>query len=502
MSTPHELLQSLARAFGLTLERDPRTPDLLQALEDVRSIHDDLGWVVVQLEPAGFRTGGVLVPAGHGDVERLRHALGEAGILEMRLQGVMEPEVLEDFLRRLHPSTSSEPPLPSVRFRGLETEIGLSFRKSPQTPLGMSGSIERMFDFDKPPVPELPVVADEHPMDPTPVQGPSSSTPLVAPGLEEEVWALLGDMGPSRGERLASLAERVGVLKEARDLPALSSLVLFLVEASGEAAENDDVLALARDLVSPAVASHLVARLGAERAEAERDRLTRDVARLGREVALALADALGEARDRFQRRSFMDALVAMGSLGMEMAQGMVLDPRWFVVRNGVAILGDLGGDGAVAPITSTLSHSDHRVRRESVLALAKLGGDEAVQLLLGMIDDPEADVRAAACRALGALKAEKALRPLLTLLETEKDEDVQVECLKSLGQLGDSGAVPLLEKKAVGGLFSRTSREVRIAAYRALAGIGTPRAKALLEKAAQESDVGIRTVARALLDQT
>jgi HEAT repeat protein len=119
-----------------------------------------------------------------------------------------------------------------------------------------------------------------------------------------------------------------------------------------------------------------------------------------------------------------------------------------------------------------------------------------------MIDDPEADVRAAACRALGALKAEKALRPLLTLLETEKDEDVQVECLKSLGQLGDSGAVPLLEKKAVGGLFSRTSREVRIAAYRALAGIGTPRAKALLEKAAQESDVGIRTVARALLDQT
>jgi HEAT repeat protein len=549
MSTPHELLHFLAQAFVLTLERDSGNPALMRALGDVRDAHADVGWLVVRVEPLGLRAGDVVVGSEQGYVGKLRDALDEAGVLEIRLQHVVEPEVLDNFLRRLHPSYGPEGSLPSARFRGLETEIGLSFRKSLVVPAGMSGSIQKLFDFDKPPAPELPPVADgdsvaeahaapagdsvadvlsEHddrpagdlasdsqsvaearpapagdsrPLDVVPGNVALWPAPPVTPGLEEEVWALLQDMGPSRGGRVARLRESLVPLQEARNHAALANVVQFLIEASGEASENEDVVELARDLTTPALASHLVARLGTERDEAERGRLTRDLVRLGREAALALADALGEARDRFQRRSYADALAAMGPLGMEMAQGMVLDPRWFVVRNGVAILGDIGGEAVVDPITAALAHTDHRVRRESVLALAKLGGDDAAQLLLGMMHDPEPDVRGAACRALGALKSEKALRPLLTLLESEKDEDVQVECLRALGHLGDPGAVPLVEKKAAGGLFSRTSREVRIAAYRALAGIGTPKAKALLEKAAEESDVGIRTVVRALLSQ-
>jgi HEAT repeat protein len=567
MSTPHALLHFLSHAFVLTLERDSGDPALLQALGDVRDAHADVGWMVLRVDPLAFRAGEVVVRAEQGYVGKLRDALEEAGILEIRLHHVVEPEVLDNFLRRLHPSNGPEVSLPSARFRGLESEIGLSFQKSLVVPAGMSGSIQKLFGFHEPLAPELPPVADAQPLadsdsaadaqpvadariapdgdsaadarpvadDRTAPDGDSAADaqpvadartipdhhpagdarpmdavpadvalwplPPVSPALEEEVWALLQDMGPSRGGRLSRLRESLVPLQEARDQAALAEVVQFLIEASGETAENEDVVELARDLTTPAVASHLVARLGTERDEAERGRLIRDLIRLGREAALALADALGEARDRFQRRSFVDALAAMGPLGMEMAHGMVLDPRWFVVRNGVAILGDIGGEAVVGAITAALAHTDHRVRRESVLSLAKLGGDDAVQLLLGMMDDPEPDVRGAACRALGALKSDKALMPLLTLLESEKDEDVQVECLRALGHLGDPGAVPLVEKKAVGGLFSRVPREVRIAAYRALAGIGTPKAKALLEKAAEGSDVGIRTVVRALLSQ-
>ena len=117
-----------------------------------------------------------------------------------------------------------------------------------------------------------------------------------------------------------------------------------------------------------------------------------------------------------------------------------------------------------------------------------------------MLDDSEREVRAMACRAVGTLRVQKALRPLLQILEKDQDEEVQVECLQALGKLGDPGAVPLIEKRGLGGLFSRPGKDVRIAAYRALAGIGTPHARKLLEKAANDSDAGVRAVVQGLLD--
>jgi HEAT repeat protein len=178
---------------------------------------------------------------------------------------------------------------------------------------------------------------------------------------------------------------------------------------------------------------------------------------------------------------------------------MLEDPRWFVVRNGVSIIGEMGSEEAVGQLTGSLANGDARVRKETVLALAKLGGQDAEQLLLGMLDDQDAGVRAMACRAAGVLGVEKSLRPLMTILDEDQDQDVQVECLQALGKLGDPGAVPLIEKRAVKGLFSRPSQEIRVAAYRALAGIGTPHAMSLLEKAATDSDPGVRTVVQALL---
>ena len=61
-------------------------------------------------------------------------------------------------------------------------------------------------------------------------------------------------------------------------------------------------------------------------------------------------------------------------------------------------------------------------------------------------------------------------------------------------------AVPLIEKKAVGRLFSRPSKEIRLAAYRALGSIGTPHARDLLLKATRDSDLDVRKVALGLME--
>jgi HEAT repeat protein len=256
---------------------------------------------------------------------------------------------------------------------------------------------------------------------------------------------------------------------------------------------------MAQALVTPGVASRIAARLGAARDESRRAELVLTCQRLGHDMALAIIDALASTTDRFARRTYLDTMVAMGPDVMPVVEHMVEDGRWFVVRNAVAILGEIGGDRAVELIISSLAHTDARVRREALHALARVGGEDAGMLVYGMIEDPDAEVRLAAAVAAGALKVERALRPLLALLEGENDPDVVVGVLGALGQLGDPGAVNAIEKRAVASFFSRPPTDVRIAAYRALHNIGTPHAKSLLVQAADDKDSEVRSAVRSLL---
>jgi HEAT repeat protein len=256
---------------------------------------------------------------------------------------------------------------------------------------------------------------------------------------------------------------------------------------------------MAQVLLSPGVASRITAYLGNERDEDRRKELMVVCKRLGNDMALAVSDALSATQDRFARRTFLDTMLALGNGAMPVVEKMIEDGRWFVVRNALAILGEVGGERPVELIVSTLAHTDPRVRREALMALAKVGGEDAGQLVYGMIKDPDSDVRRAAAMAAGALKVERALRPLLALLDEENDPDVIAEVLHALGQLGDPGAVNVIEKRAVGSFFSRPPTEVRIAAYRALHGIGTPHAKSLLVQAAEDKDPAVKGAVRQIL---
>lgn len=289
-------------------------------------------------------------------------------------------------------------------------------------------------------------------------------------------------------------------LRESGSLDPLANAVERLALESGDP-PDEAAVAMAHQLVTPGVASRIVARLGSAREEERRAELIRVCTVVGHEMALAVSDALSDTTDRFARRSFMEAMVALGSDGMTVLEDMMEDGRWFVVRNAVAVLGEVGGDRAVELITTALAHTDARVRREALLALARVGGDDAGMLVHGMIQDPDPDVRLAAAMAAGALKVERALKPLLALLEEEDDDSVVAGILRALGQLGDPGAVNLIEKRAVGSFFSKPPAEVRIAAYRALHNIGTPHAKELIRQAAEDKDPEVRGAVRQILSQ-
>lgn len=498
MTTANDLIHALSRAFVLTETHGSHDPELLEAYEDIREMQQALGWQVVRVTEEGFSVLDEAVSAEDDYTRRFRDALSQARVQELRIQDTLAPEVWDLFFRRLQPSQDDEPLPGPDRFRGLEDSLGISFQHRAGTLRGMPGSIQSLFHPPEDEEERSPATGDGSRQAEQGVEETVPVGPVLSPGLMGKVEAFF-HAGGSEKERLANeiLAE-AGRMRDIRNQNGLADLLEVLAEPGGRGPDPDG-LELARRIITPGVASHLVARLGAAREEEARARLTRISSGLGREMAVALSDALGEARDRYQRRSFLEALSAQGDLSLEVAQEMVEDPRWFVVRNGVSLLGEVGGEGVIFHLTGPLANPDPRVRRETVLALAKIGGPDAEQLLLGMLDDPEVEVRAMACRAVGVLTVERALRPLLRILEQDQNEDVLVECLQALGKLGDPGAVPLIEKRGLGGLFSRPSKEIRVAAYRALAAIGTPHARKLLEKASNDSDAGIRSVVEGLL---
>lgn len=314
--------------------------------------------------------------------------------------------------------------------------------------------------------------------------------------LAAAVSAYLMGMADQRMDLLNPVRSQAAAAIDAGNVDEVAAAVETLLL---QPVPDPEAASLARLLITKPLEGRLVLRMGEEKDERRREALIAVLATLGSSMAQTISDALAHTDDRHARRSYVRTLVAMGQEGMTVVEEMLEDKRWFVVRNGVMVLGEVGGATAVSFLTSTLAHADARVRRETVISLARIGGEDSGILALGMLGDSDADVRAGAVRAVGVLKVERALRPLLKLLGDEEQDAVVEQILRSLGQLGDPSAVSAVEKRAVGSFLRKPPKDVRVAAYTALGAIGTPHAMSLVEEARDDKDAGVRSVVAAIL---
>ena len=296
----------------------------------------------------------------------------------------------------------------------------------------------------------------------------------------------------------AELEERATVLKERLALDPLADAVERLVREAGDP-PDPTLVDMAGEIINPAVASRIVQRIGHEREEDRIAEYTVLCRRLGEIMAKAFRGALTAANDDEAHRKYHDMLIATSDTCRSIIEEMVDDENTLLVRSGVAILGEIGGETAVPLVTSALANPDARVRREALLSLGKLGDEESGALVMGLLEDSEREVRAAAATAAAELHLARALRPILAQLEAEGDGDGAIPFIDALGELGDPGAVPAIEKRAVKTLFSKPPTEVRIAAYRALHRIGTPHARDLVQKALASKEPGIWAAVRQMV---
>ncbi len=176
-------------------------------------------------------------------------------------------------------------------------------------------------------------------------------------------------------------------------------------------------------------------------------------ARAGEIAVEILVNQLMRVQDAPARRAYFDSIVSL-DLGATLLFELVRDPRWYVVRNAVALLGEMGVEYADTAMLPLVTHEDDRIRIAVARALIRLGSAKALAGLHGLIDDRNAEVRRIAAASYGLTSsASGSVRPpaarLAMALERETDEDVALEMLASLGRLGSADAVQRLLRIAL-----------------------------------------------------
>jgi HEAT repeat protein len=211
-----------------------------------------------------------------------------------------------------------------------------------------------------------------------------------------------------------------------------------------------------------------------------------------------LVRLLGELKNSKARRVFCDALSEIGKNAIELFIPFMEDRRWFLVRNIVYILGRIGKEESLPYIQKAFNHEENRVRREAIQALGLIGGQKTVGLLVRALTDDDVRIRCMAAINLGKAGKKAGLIPLVEIVQSKefyKREPVEIRAFfNGIGMVGSDEVVPvlqdLLERKS---WFGRgKTDEIRMGAAHALAMIGTPDAKNILEEGKESKDETLR----------
>ncbi len=218
-----------------------------------------------------------------------------------------------------------------------------------------------------------------------------------------------------------------------------------------------------------------------------------------------LIQLLGELKNSKSRRVVCDALSEIGKNAIDLFTPFIDDRRWFLVRNITYILGRIGKEKALPYIQKAFNHEELRVRREAIQALGLIGGPKAISLLIKSLNDRDSRIRAMAATHLGRIGKNIGLSALLEIVQSkdfQKKETAEIKAfLDAIGMVGSNEALPvlqqILERKSLLGLGKK--EDIRPAVAHALAMIGTPEARAILERGKNSKDELVRNACQQAL---
>lgn len=219
----------------------------------------------------------------------------------------------------------------------------------------------------------------------------------------------------------------------------------------------------------------------------------------------AVLDELLESESRATRRALFDRLKAAGPVVRPFIPARLQDKRWYVLRNLVALLGEIGYWPPSVSVDRFLGHEDPRVRREALRTMLRLPGQRE-QGVLAILRETDAQ----ALQGLTGVELPAASESLVPhvvrrISEPNVPSEVKAHAVKLLRASRSALALSALLQLTDGGrnLLGRLRLPERspelLAALRVLANVWPHdrRAAAVLERARASKDPEIAGAAHA-----
>lgn len=196
-----------------------------------------------------------------------------------------------------------------------------------------------------------------------------------------------------------------------------------------------------------------------------------------------LMACLGQEEDRVKRGRLVEAIRQMGPAALPPILQALESPTWYLVRNALNLLTDIGDAGLLGTIAPLLRHPEPRVRRVAIRSLWRLCGPASEPHLIPRMKETDPGALEEVLFALGQLKSVAGLPAIAEFAQDRRaQEKLRIKAIETLGAIGSPEALaPLGELVRRRGFFAATeSAPLRLAAARALVDLGTPTALALL----------------------
>ena len=219
---------------------------------------------------------------------------------------------------------------------------------------------------------------------------------------------------------------------------------------------------------------------------------------LGATAVRNLIVLLVEETNRSRRRYAFDLLAALGPAVIPHATHYLADPRWYVVRNMIALLRAVGDRASLETVRRCADAEDARVRLEALRSLLAFEAPGALERLRQALNDPTPAAAIAAIALAAQHGSAEMIAPLLDLLAGwdpwRRRQTVRLEALRALGRLGAPVALPHLHRFLRSWSLPPVSREERRTAFRALEGYPEADRRPWVERGLRDRDPEVRQI--------
>ena len=210
----------------------------------------------------------------------------------------------------------------------------------------------------------------------------------------------------------------------------------------------------------------------------------------GATAITAAIELMGRTNSLKVRKMLSTILGSLGEAAVPALLEMMHDSRWFIIRNICAILGAIANSEALPALTKCLQHADLRVRKEAIRSLAQLGGNEAEIAILGILRSTDTELYPQAIASLGGMKSRRSLSDLMKIVFSRdmflKSLALKTDALAAIALIGDHQVTPhlitLLDERYL--LAAARGRQLKTAVIACLGKLGDSRALPALEKLA------------------